>query len=1282
MKKKIFIPLLVVTLLALMAALAGCKWLFGGGGDKEKEKVSMSEVNLIYSPFDDAKTYSYTGNPITVEKDVMINAPDNSKRVGNEYFDFQYTNNINAGTATVQISANENNEYYYGSAEFHFTITKGAVIALDAETLIKELKGDNVYQITVAGNVDLGGEELTVKEGVKLVVATSNSTSSGYQRSFTVGGKLINNGEIELQGTTSYFGEINFFNDGEIINNGTFTAGSSAVIFNAGTFTNHGTFTMTGVSYKIYTNGASIVNVLDSNGNPAKQTVRTLIAKENIRLSFTSVVYSPNSNNNKPTYEIFTSEGGKDYILPTVAYRNYDRAGTAYIDITVGRLDEFFYGSITIEYEIKKASVAVVSVEQLHEYAATGNYGTFTASKFTIEEGETLTIPEDTEFYVDVLYVQGTLVNNGKIVIPGSPTSTVLLKGYLFVNDNNSGAGSIENNGTIELERLALYANGNFVNRGVIKADMASLQSPFTNEAGAELTVNGNVNFVHRFVNKGEFLARPSGYVMIEPLSGGTNAIVNSGRMTIEGDIVCRNMSEFSNSGTFENSGTVWSYIELPTDFKNVVVKRQITAEDIVIEGGFPTYDGTAKPAVLAESTGLEAGQYRIEYAYEGEKPTTTAPVDAGKMTLTVRITDERTKYYCSLSAQDDRGILTGIPYEILRAERGISTAQELYDYASNVNYARLYLESNIVFSSAKTGSKYNTVTYNLSIAKGVVVDTNGHTLTVEYVSGESPYVFNRGTILNSKIVHYPDGFEPTWADCGVILKQATVSNYGTIINNNLFYVDRNSKLNEQEGSKIENGGIMYLTACLSERTELVNSGTIYERENLSSISNDKARVGLEYWEADYIGQELFPEAYLFDREGKSVDLTNSNRFLVETTNIVANRLCGVRINAIDDFDKQFYGFCSMFVNVKKSVAKVGNIDALITATNDENYIGYELTASFALNKNVTVPANTVLDLGLYEFSSYATNCTVNMSSGAELRVSVDSMAKFLKYVYVADKITFTADILEETAQTITLQSSTMGKVGSATPFTKKYNSITIDLNGHYVGGQLSIENRYDPEIPVAYAYYTMNFIDTSENKAGQLGKAGATHGLNVTGYTAMYLNLTDIKVGGLSLTRTVYTKAVNCTFTTESTSGNTRAAYYCGNDGNNNVQAVFENCSFSGQAGAYLYRSKHIFRNCNITATGAYSATGDWGSAIVINGNNVNVGIDGGNFSSQYGYCVEFIGVNAINTKNNEITTRTNIGGDAGSDATGRWACGQSSKLKDAVYTLVDTLSGFNMRV
>ena len=1276
--KKRWLIWVVVTMLAVLAAgLVGCKGLFGGlFGESDSwdgKQVSLSKDHFYSTPHTGALAYSYTGEPITVERDVIIYTPDKSKRVDNSLFEFTYTNNVNVGKAKVKITAKAENEYYFGSVEFEYDIAKGAVIVTTAEELVKELKGDNVYRITVNGNFELQ-EELTVKEGVTLTI---NPASSG-ERHVKVGAKLTNNGTIELGGTPYYYGSVNFYINDRLINNGSITVGEQAYFYNAGTVQNNGSMKTTASRYSIYTNGGEIENFLDMNGNAAKQTVRHQVAAENIQLHREYVVYSENHNYNQITFD-FVVDGKSRFVMYSKEYREYDHAGTGYIDITIGPTDEYFYGTLTLPYEIQKASTTVRTVAELKEYASTGNYGTFTAVDFTVEEGESLTLAEDAVFYTSRLYVSGTLINNGTIYVQSTSSASVL-PGYFYVNYDTSGTGHFENNGTVSARSFSVLKNGSAINRGTITAGWVSLQDHFTNEAGAQLTATSDSYLYGRLVNKGTIEMTAQTYLTVGQRDSTMEGIDNSGSMRIEGDIVCRSLDEFNNSGTFVNTGTVYSYIALPTDFVNVVVKRQLVKEDIVIEGGMPTYDGTAKPVTFAQDTGLTAGQVYIEYIYEDAQPTTTAPVNAGKMTLLIRVKDERTKYFAAVNATDERGILRDVPYEILHAERGVSTAQDLYDYGNNENYARLYLENDIVFSSAKTEIAKQT-TYSFRVAKGVVLDTNGHILSLEFVvGGRDPYVSNYGTILNSKLKSYPVNFEPTLADCGLVFKKASLYNYGTLVNNNLVHFDRNSSLVEQEGSKIENHGIMYLAGLLSERTELINDGKIYEREKIDDLYKDRTRVDLEYWVADYNAQEHCPEVYLYDRGGRLVDTQDSSRFEISAFNDVTLRLCTVYLTALDNFDKEFCGGCALSINIVKSVAKVADINALDTATKDSNYIGYELVESFKLNKNITIPAGTFLDLGNYDFSQLF-DYQVDMTSGAELRVSVDTMDKFKKYIYVADKITFVGDISDEGLTSITFNASVMGKISGYTPFNKLYESVTIDLNGHSMGGQLSILNQYNPHINTT-RYFVMNIVDTSEGKTGRLGRAGTKHALSVGAPTAMYLNLTDVTIGGLELYYTVYCTAKNSTFETESISGNTRAAYYCGQNSNNNVQAVFEKCTFKGAVGAYVTCAKHIFRDCSITANGSSGTTGNWYSAILINDNYAKVGIDGGNLTSINGYCVEINNMYEVNRASIEITKRSNINSDAGSDESGRWSCGQGMKVNNATYIIVDALSGFGMIV
>lgn len=1225
MKKNLLVLVFFVLLVVCAVLLCGCFGLFGNGNTNKDGKVALSKENFASFPSDGTHTYQYTGEEITVYSDVVINTPDNTNDVPNWLFNFNYENNVKVGTATVTITATEQNRYYYGSVSFNFTIEKGEVSVHDMDQLLYELESENAYRITARFNVDFSQSNVVIKQGVTLVVPIlSNPTP------FVVSGKLVNNGVIETeQVNTHYNGPLEFVNNGQIVNNGEIVANTQISLCNNGTFTNNGKFTVTKDAYTIFAKDNAIPNVYQTDGNLATQYVRTPLTAENVQLSFYSTVYKESYWENRPNVSL--TYNGEMYTAQfTKEYRDYDHAGTAYVDVTIGQWDYHFYGSVAVPYQITKASIRVKNIAEYNKYVATGNYGTFTAPDgFNLYSGEVMVIDEDVEFNTSYLYVYGSLQNNGTIVTTSA---------------------------------LSLGKNGTLVNNGSITATSGSFSAPMTNGANAQFVINGNAYFYHQLVNMGTFCVTPSSYALIEIASD--YGIENSGTLTIDGEIVCHTLDVFSNSGKFVNTETVWSNIELPRDFTNVIVKRQLTLNDITLETDTHTYDGAAKPAVVTFETALTQGQYRISYTYDGSySSTTTAPVNAGKLTVTIQIVNEKTVYVYNSSVS--------VPYEILRAETGVATAQQLYDASNNDNYYRVYLTSDITFSEAKNASGR---TSTLRVAKGVELDTNGYRLTIG--STDNVYVYNYGKIFNSHVAQYPANFTPTVSDCGIYLSSARMYNYGAIVNNNLFYVDTKSTFSQQEGSSIENYGLMYLTSLLSDAYEVVNDGQIYERENLKNLKDNRTRVTLDRWVWEYIAEALYPQLMLFDKNGDPVEITE-DRFNVVTKNDVPNRLCVLEVTALDEFDQLFYGSCTLSIIINKSVAKVSDMQSLIAATQDSNYAGYKIVAGFALSSNVTLPSGTFLDLGLYGFTGYSANYVVDCTSGAEIRVSVADANRLTTYLPVADRITFVGDITDEISVSVTFKSTTMGVINGLTPFNKSFNNLTIDLNGHFVGGQIRIDNEYKP----TSGYLSLNIVDTSANKTGQLGSGTLSHGLIIACATRMDCTLTDVTIGGMELQKSTNLTATGCTFVTTATTGNARSAYYCayhgvGASNGNNVNAVFTNCTFNGAVGAYLEYGHSTFISCDIFANGAYSKQGDWGSAILLNRNNAFLKIDMGNFHSVNGYCVELVNKVEGNKASVKITSRTNTGSDDGSNATGRWTCGQSSKVNNsALYTTVDSL-------
>ena len=672
MKKNLLILVLCGLLFACAVLLCGCFGLFGNGNTTNDGKVALSEKNVVSYPSDGTHTYQYTGEEITVYNDVVINKPDNTDDVPNWMFDFAYENNVKVGTATVTITANDYNRYYYGSVSFNFTIEKGEVSVNNMEELLYELQNDNVYRLTARFNVDFDQKEVVIKQGVTLVVPILNNPTS-----FVVSGKLVNNGTIETaQVNSHYTGPFEFVNNGEIVNNGEMVANTQISFCNNGVFTNNGKFTVADGAYTILTNDNALPNVYQTDGEPATQYVRAPITAEYVQLSFYSAVYKESAWENRPSVSL-TYNGEKYDGQFSKDYRDYDRAGTAYVDVTMGQWDYHFYGSVAVPYEITKASIRVKNLDEYNKYVATGNYDTFTTlDGFNLPSNETMVIGEGIEFHTSYFNVYGSLKNDGTIV-------------------------------TTALFRLS--DKGSLVNNGVITVPEGSFYAPILNGENAQFTVNGYANFYHQLVNKGTFTVTSSSYSLIEVAPN--YGIENSGSLTFNCEIVCHTLDVFSNSGTFVNTDTVWSNIELPSDFTKVIVKRQLTLDDITLETNTHTYDKTAKPAVVTFATPLTQGQYSVSYTYEGSSSsTTTAPVNAGKITLTIQIVNEKTVYLNKSSVT--------VPYEILRAEIGVDTAQKLYDASNNDNYYRVYLTANVTFDGAKNA--YGNTTTTLTVAKGV----------------------------------------------------------------------------------------------------------------------------------------------------------------------------------------------------------------------------------------------------------------------------------------------------------------------------------------------------------------------------------------------------------------------------------------------------------------------------------------------------------------------------------------------------------------------------------
>lgn len=163
----------------------------------------------------------------------------------------------------------------------------------------------------------------------------------------------------------------------------------------------------------------------------------TELVSNMVSLEYTSAVYTGSAFT--PAVTIVVDDETIDATHYTVEYSNNTNVGSASVKITANEDDKLISGSITVGFEITKASAGARNLAEVSTIIANGNYDTVIASEdITVGENETLTIPEGFTLNMGdhVLTNNGTVVNNGTIV----------------ENKNILGEGSLTNNGTIRAE--------------------------------------------------------------------------------------------------------------------------------------------------------------------------------------------------------------------------------------------------------------------------------------------------------------------------------------------------------------------------------------------------------------------------------------------------------------------------------------------------------------------------------------------------------------------------------------------------------------------------------------------------------------------------------------------------------------------------------------------------------------------------------------------------------------------------------------------------------------
>lgn len=136
---------------------------------KGKENLADAEVTI-------SGEYTYNSSPITPSTSAVTVKLDGTTVSADEY-NVTFSDNVNAGTAKVTVTAKEGSENYTGSAEGSFTIGKAAVTITAQDQTV-------TYGTAITGGTDkvnlgsgLQGED--VLESITLTPSTDQATTSG-----------------------------------------------------------------------------------------------------------------------------------------------------------------------------------------------------------------------------------------------------------------------------------------------------------------------------------------------------------------------------------------------------------------------------------------------------------------------------------------------------------------------------------------------------------------------------------------------------------------------------------------------------------------------------------------------------------------------------------------------------------------------------------------------------------------------------------------------------------------------------------------------------------------------------------------------------------------------------------------------------------------------------------------------------------------------------------------------------------------------------------------------
>ena len=1263
MKKKCKLIIFCLVILSLLACLISCG--ISNKNDNKNSPIELSEDMVIIS-----RSYSYTGNPITVDEgNFRLNV--NGRMISMSDLIITYENNIEIGQATMIITAKSDNKYVKGTVRVHFNIkandqqkpisNKNELISYINEGHYSNLWPNFDFEISE-------NETLTLENGISINLYKKNIDDLEQKQGVT----LINNGTINInkESHISMGGSREFkvilINRGTINISGKLNINANAYLYNSGTI-NYEANSINNYGF-LYTN-TPIDETLSGGGIVYN---RTKIEPESIKIVNPDngesvykeegrIRYNANLEKNKPYVYI------NDKIFTSALYENNDKVGEATIKLETDEFDTFYFGSYTTTYNIYKGRIEIRDYEsEFEEAKASNNYNEYIIND-TKTNFKDILINEDEKLIIINTANVTSLTNNGIISI--EPTSNA----YFAINGVFTNLGVFSTNNNVSIHGGGTFNNGLIDNNKAISdinyitiSQMniyGSINTQYMS-IGTQLINNGSINTQTLYIN-GECIN--NGDIVVNQLfigakNDGENSsyidnvtsslIINeasairgnlfsiSGKCLNESNLAVAENTEFVITGEFTNRGLVYGYSKPDKLLGEFVLRKNLNDESVIKELEYYSIDYDERPhkpllTVDGNTISLDYSK-TITYLYDLE---TTPKQDntftkVGKIYVTINITDEYYPYYGSFRLSYTINHATGYAY----------TSSNLNTLINNDNYNVIKLTGDIELNASKTINEERTL------------DTNGFSLIISDYGG----LTIKGKLL-IKEVENKEGLEKV----GLLIKKENtnstapfIKNQGTIQNDGIMYIDSTASYTSNNGTLI-NDGLIY-THLNSRIYKDSGDGDIYCRRTFTS--GGAYEINLEYEETTYDGTEKEPTITIL-KNSISMDLS---KYDISYINNINAGNAYLKISAIDIFDTDFYGSFNHGFIIKKATKDITsevyyNYQQGINFFDTTNYDRYIQKTTFDTTCRVPDNATLVLDL-----VNYSNSTKIYLDEGAKIEVIVDTFNELNNYIYGANKIIFGANIgTKEDVLSLTYNKNTNSSqyIGGGNIYT-----TNIDFNGYSFGGRIEIENAQsnnDISVSLYSSSETKSTIGYERKYALKQNLPGTPPSVRTT------INLDNLTIYGANLlggsNGYLDVNATDCDFVQviaqneygqESISSNPQCfALEWGKsrkngDPTDKANAIFTNCTFTSfYSSVQIYGGNSTFNNCSFVSTSDdyYEKASHAGNCISIcqahnsNMHKTNVTINGGTISANpSGYSIEFyLGDNiSTATKYTTITT------------------------------------------